>query len=279
MSSNEKSKKQSTKAKTPAKKSSSASTKKTPAKKAVAKKAPVKKAPAKKVVASKSKSTTKTAAKKVSTTTAKKSPVAKKTVAAKKTPAKPTVSSTASAKAKAAPVAAKSSAVAAQESCEVMGCLCSMYQSSVAFAHKYLDPLLRFVIRLFMANIFFTSGILKLPAGFLGIGQGDWSTTLALFKYEHPVPYLDPEVAAYLGTTIEVAAPILLVFGFGGRVAALLLLCMTAVAEFTYQHSMEHAYWALLLAVIAFQGSGRLSIDYVIKKRHMHGASLCHAQK
>ena len=95
---------------------------------------------------------------------------------------------------------------------------------------------------------------LKLPQGVLGIGKGDWSSTLILFEYEHPVPFLSPEIVAFIGTSLEIICPILLVLGLGTRFAASLLLIMTAVIEFTYQHSMDHIYWASLLLFLITQG-------------------------
>lgn len=140
----------------------------------------------------------------------------------------------------------------------------------VQFSHwkiKILDhfgSLVNLIPRLVIAWVFWKSGVHKLPQGFLGIGKGDWSSTLLLFEYEHPVPGLSPELAAYLGTGFEILCPILLVLGLGTRVAAVILLSMTAVIEFTYQHSMDHVYWATLLVILLFQGGGKLSVDYLI---------------
>jgi putative oxidoreductase len=142
-----------------------------------------------------------------------------------------------------------------------------IYNCKVNFVETYLNPLLLLVIRLIAGYIFFISGILRLPTDFLWIGQTDWSTTLLLFEYEHPVPGLSPELAAYLTTIMEILAPILLFIGFGVRLAAFGLLFMTAVIEFTYQHSMDHIYWAVLLSIIVIQGAGKLSLDAVIKQK------------
>lgn len=132
-----------------------------------------------------------------------------------------------------------------------------------------LSPISLFAIRLWVANVFWTSALLKLPAGFLGLGQGDWDVTLLLFEDEHPVPGLPPVVAAYMGTAVEFLAPIALVLGLGGRVAAVALLVMTAVIEFTYQSSPEHLIWAIFLGTILLQGPGKLSVDHFIRKKYM----------
>lgn len=131
-----------------------------------------------------------------------------------------------------------------------------------------LQPLLAFLIRLQMAAIFWASGVLKLPNGFLGIGQGNWESTLLLFEYEHPVPYIPAEIAAYMGTSFEILCPILLVFGLGSRAAAFILLTMTAVIEFTYKSSIDHQLWGLLLGFILVYGPGSWSLDTLVKKKY-----------
>lgn len=132
-----------------------------------------------------------------------------------------------------------------------------------------LSPLSLVAIRLWVANVFYQSALNKLPAGFLGVGQGNWDATLFLFEHEHPVPGLSPEVAAYAGTTVEFLAPIFLTLGLGGRTAAVALLVMTAVIEFTYQHSADHIIWAIFLGTILLQGPGKLSLDHLIRRKCM----------
>jgi len=152
--------------------------------------------------------------------------------------------------------------------------VCSKYSSVLVRLYEWkmciiewLAPLSNLFARAVIAYIFFTSGVLKLPQGFLGIGKGDWDTTLLLYKYEHPVPLLSPEFAAYIGTFFEILCPILLVLGFGTRIAAVILLVMTMVIEFTYQHSLEHLSWAALLLFILLHGAGKLSVDYLVRKK------------
>lgn len=130
-----------------------------------------------------------------------------------------------------------------------------------------LQPFLAFLIRLQIAAIFWASGVLKLPDGFLGIGKGNWDSTLLLFEYEHPVPFIPAEFAAYIGTSFEVLCPILLVFGLGSRAAAFILLTMTAVIEFTYKHSIDHQLWGLLLGFILIYGPGKFSLDQVVRTK------------
>lgn len=125
-----------------------------------------------------------------------------------------------------------------------------------------LGPLLLLAIRLYVAWIFFKSGWLKLESYL----NGNWDLTIYLFTEEHPVPFLSPEIAAFLGTGGELLFPALLALGIAGRFGALGLLAMTAVIEFTYKALPVHDMWALLLAVILIYGPGRLSVDYYLKR-------------
>jgi putative oxidoreductase len=80
------------------------------------------------------------------------------------------------------------------------------------------------------------------------------------------VPIIPAEFAAILATATELSAPILLVLGFLTRLAAIPMLCMTAVIQFTYLDLIDHLYWAILLATIILYGPGRYSLDYLICK-------------
>ncbi|PIR37408.1 MAG: hypothetical protein COV35_09965 [Alphaproteobacteria bacterium CG11_big_fil_rev_8_21_14_0_20_39_49] len=143
----------------------------------------------------------------------------------------------------------------------------------------FLSPLVNLGIRFYMAWIFLKSGLLKLPKDFLGlnIGRGySWDSTIYLFEEVHPVPLLSPNVAAVLGTGLEILCPILLIIGLGARPAAAILLIMTAVIELTSDPdflsetaSTQHQYWIILLSVIVFYGAGKLSIDHIIRKKSL----------
>ena len=67
-----------------------------------------------------------------------------------------------------------------------------------------LRPLAALLARLYVAQVFFLSGLTKLR---------DWETTLFLFTEEYKVPVLPPAVAAVMGTGGELVLPVLLVLG------------------------------------------------------------------
>jgi DoxX len=57
---------------------------------------------------------------------------------------------------------------------------------------------------------------------------------------------LDPATAAWLGEAIEIVGPPLLMFGLATRFAALPMLVLSLVIQFSYQALDQHLFWALL---------------------------------
>jgi putative oxidoreductase len=129
------------------------------------------------------------------------------------------------------------------------------YLIATEFSNKYLFSLLVLFIRIWMATVFWYSGLTKISS---------WQTTLYLFQYEYKVPIIPTEIAASLATATELIMPFFLVIGFLTRFSAIPLICMVAVIQFTYLDLIEHVYWAILLATIVFYGPGRYSIDSLI---------------
>lgn len=123
-------------------------------------------------------------------------------------------------------------------------------------------PLYDLAARLYVANVFWASGVLR----YKDWANGNFDSQIFLFELEHPVPGLDPEFAAYASTIGELILPILLVFGLFGRFGAAGILVMTAVIEFTYIHATDHILWAFLAASTLIRGPGMLSLDHLILK-------------
>jgi putative oxidoreductase len=120
-----------------------------------------------------------------------------------------------------------------------------------------LQPPAQLLPRLYVASVFFRSGLTKLR---------DWDTTLALFQDEYHVPLLDPTVAAWAGTAGELALPVLLMLGLGGRFAAAGLTVVNVVAVLSLADIadaalQQHVFWGSLLAALLLWGPGRWSLD------------------
>lgn len=111
--------------------------------------------------------------------------------------------------------------------------------------------------RVAVGAVFWKSGLTKIAS---------WETTVALFREEYRLPVLPPEIAAILGTTMELACPVLLLLGFATRFGALGLLGMTAVIQLlVYPENWgEHLTWATLLILLVMRGAGPVSLDYLL---------------
>jgi putative oxidoreductase len=127
-------------------------------------------------------------------------------------------------------------------------------------ALEHLQPAAQLLARWYVAAVFFRSGMTKFH---------DWDTTLALFMDEYHVPFLDPTVAAWMGTACELLLPVLLVLGLGGRFAAAGLFILNIVAvlsldDIAMPALQLHVFWGSLLAGLLLWGPGRWSLDRVV---------------
>jgi putative oxidoreductase len=113
------------------------------------------------------------------------------------------------------------------------------------------------VARLYIAQIFFKSGLTKIQ---------DFSSTIALFESEYKVPILSPELAATLGTGAELVLPILLALGLASRPTAVALFVFNIVAVISYPDLSElgradHILWGAMILAIALFGPGKIALD------------------
>lgn len=130
-------------------------------------------------------------------------------------------------------------------------------------ALEALQPAAQLGARLYVAQVFFMSGLTKIH---------DWDTTLALFADEYQVFLLPPPVAAVMGTAGELVLPVLLLLGLGGRFAALGLSVVNAVAvlslaEIAPAALQQHVFWGSLLLALVLWGPGKWSLDRLIAPR------------
>lgn len=153
-----------------------------------------------------------------------------------------------------------------------MSLILSWYQTARRIGHRiahWLSPLSLLILRLYLARVFFLSGLTKID---------NWDTTVALFTDEYKVPLLSPTLAAVMGTSGELILPILLVAGLFGRFASLGLFVLNAVAYWSYRNELmgtpgelDHLQWAMMLLVLATIGVGTWAIDALLARRHSEG--------
>jgi uncharacterized membrane protein YphA (DoxX/SURF4 family) len=91
-----------------------------------------------------------------------------------------------------------------------------------------------------------------------------WNIALYPSAHEYPVSWMDPVTAAWLGESIEIVCPPLLVFGLATRFAAAPMLILSLVIQFSYQALDQHLFWATLLGWFVVKGAGPISLDALI---------------
>ena len=139
----------------------------------------------------------------------------------------------------------------------------SLARRAIGTLENYFAPGLDLAIRVYLAYVFFVSGLTKIQS---------WDSTLSLFENEYAVPLLPPELAAYLGTFTELFFPVLLVLGLGARFAAAVLFVFNVIAVISYPDLgdiglKDHYFWGLLLLVPLLHGPGKIAIDHFIRRR------------
>ncbi|HYL17823.1 MAG TPA: FAD-dependent oxidoreductase, partial [Burkholderiales bacterium] len=122
---------------------------------------------------------------------------------------------------------------------------------------KTLWPLLDLVIRLWLAQVFFVSAVLK---------AANWENALNLAANEYPVSWLDPVAAAWLGVSIELGGSILLALGLFSRAAATAMLILALVIQFNYLAFDSQLFWAALFGWYVVRGAGPLSLDRMLAR-------------
>lgn len=145
------------------------------------------------------------------------------------------------------------------------GSIATLPLRAIALIERVPVAIPQLLFRLAMALVFWRSAQSKLAS---------WDTTLLLFREEYKVPVLPPELAAYLATAVELAAPVLLVLGLATRLGAAAMLGMALVIQlFVYPQSYpDHLLWAGPLVYLVLRGPGAVSLDHLIRRYFDRGS-------
>lgn len=140
--------------------------------------------------------------------------------------------------------------------------LARLYYAASRFP-EYLAPVFDMGLRLYLASVFFKSGLTKIQ---------NWDSTLYLFSDVYHVPLLPPELAATMAASAELGLSALLVFGLFGRFAAAGLFILNVVAVISYADLSQaginqHLSWGILLGVLLVLSRGTWSVDALLEKR------------
>jgi putative oxidoreductase len=165
--------------------------------------------------------------------------------------------------------------------------LFKLYRCFCHYTDRYLRDIAALLIRLLLARVFLSSGLLKWN-GWFDFNKQQYD--LFLYQFFCPEParvgalqLCDPETLEYQEGSLtvqfiqwfavsagifEVLLPVLLIIGLFTRIGALGLLFMTLLIQLAIFPSWEHwwnpaAWWAVAALLILARGPGRFSIDYI----------------
>jgi putative oxidoreductase len=125
-----------------------------------------------------------------------------------------------------------------------------------------LAPLFDLGLRLYLASVFFKSGLTKIS---------NWDSTLYLFNDVYQVPLLPPNIAAAMATSGELGLSVLLTLGLFGKFAAAGLFILNIVAALSFPDLSEaglnqHISWGILLGVLLILSKENWSFDTWLEK-------------
>ncbi|TEW52528.1 DoxX family protein [Psychromonas algicola] len=145
-----------------------------------------------------------------------------------------------------------------------MNALINFYEQAVKALQQYIEPLVLLAARLWVANVFWKSGYLKVTT---------WDSTLYLFKEEYQVPLIPWELAAYLATAAELVLPIFFVLGLLTRPVAIGLFMVNMVAVISYPvlwkgGFYDHQLWGALILMNIMWGAGKISVDHLLTRKN-----------
>lgn len=137
------------------------------------------------------------------------------------------------------------------------------YDNIINTIQSAFVPLLLLICRLWVAWVFFNSGLTKIVT---------WDSTLYLFEYEYQVPILPWQLAAYMGTAAELILPVFVAFGLLTRPMAAILFVFNIIAVVSYpvlweQGFFDHQLWGLMILIVVVWGPGPFSIDKLLRTK------------
>jgi putative oxidoreductase len=150
----------------------------------------------------------------------------------------------------------------------MISCVNSYYTRATSWLAAWLGPVTLLCIRVWVA---WNAGLVKIA---------DPMGTKFLFESMYHVPLLPPDLAAGLGTWVELIVPWFVGLGLFGRPFALFLFVYNIIAFtsfpalwphgfwvglFNTTDFVDHKVWALMLMAVIAWGPGALSLDAVIE--------------
>ena len=129
-------------------------------------------------------------------------------------------------------------------------------------AEKIASPCLDLGIRLYIAAIFFKSGLER----FHDYWHYGWDDQVAMFVQVHPIPGLEPGIAAMITVIAELILSPLLVLGMFTRFAMMGIFIMALMMYWYHEESYLYVLWMVLATISFIKGPGIFSADYLLLK-------------
>lgn len=149
-------------------------------------------------------------------------------------------------------------------------CIGTCYTRTSDWLAAWIGPVTLLFMRIWVALAFWQAGLVKIA---------DPMGTQYLFESMYHVPLLPSDLAAVLGTWIELVVPWFVGLGLLGRPFALFLFVYNIIAFTSFPGLWPHGFWhglfgtadfadhkiwgLMLMAVIAW-GPGKLSLDMLV---------------
>ncbi|HYM35016.1 MAG TPA: DoxX family protein [Steroidobacteraceae bacterium] len=139
---------------------------------------------------------------------------------------------------------------------------------AIAKVADFLQAPFALIARVYVSWVFLNSGYLKIT---------DWEQTRSLFEDVYHVPVLSPLWAAIMGTAGELGFSLFVILGLGGRLPAIGLFFVNAMAVISFQDVLlsddgiaglrQHELWGFILLMLIVYGPGSWSLDNFLTRR------------
>ncbi|MDE1153820.1 MAG: DoxX family membrane protein [Micavibrio sp.] len=140
----------------------------------------------------------------------------------------------------------------------------------------FVQPVALLAVRLYVGRFIWQSGQTKLSDinNAKGLFESEFIPNWQANHIKHfagldiPFPVPPAGLATYASMTSELVFSVLLMLGLGGRLGAFgIFMLALSIQSFVYPDAPETPYEMLLMAVILGTGPGKLSLDYLIRRK------------
>jgi|GEM_PF-4286731 len=123
-----------------------------------------------------------------------------------------------------------------------------------------LQPIYWLGLRIFMASIFWSSGLAKLK---------NMEVAKMVYESEFNLPeFLPLTFSVYSSTYLELIGAVLITLGLFTRLISVPLLVVAIIAQFYGFYANEHYFWMFVFSGLIIHGPGKISMDHFLWKKY-----------